>query len=1491
MRPLEEIAAITHVGDPVLLTVIAEEVKVGRDEPPAMASTVQLALFLPERTNSAPYFENDHYVSRIDENAPQGTALTFADPYVSRVYDDDIGKNGVFSLTLLNNNGTFEISPNVAERSTSFLIHVRDNILLDYEERHFVQFQILAQELGPSTNLSTTVNVNVYINDVNDNPPIFEQSMYTVELPENMTAGTKVIQVKATDIDTADLSGLVRYTAILGYLNTSLNLNAESGLITVSTNNHGFDREVMPEYHLYVEARDNDGTGNRAQVPLIIKIIDINDESPIFEKELYEFILSPDLKSFTSVAIIHAIDKDATPPNNEVRYEIVNGNYENKFTLDKKTGELTVRERITFPIKARRKRQIPSHIDEDMLFLTARAYDLGVPVRFSITNIRIYPPESRTRTVTFVVPGESPDKVKTEETLSTITGGKVIIHDIRPLQPDEPGAKTITGDNTDTMRRSVVTATVLYDINSVVDISQIQQRLSQHNSSYAIMNGSDPVATDTLYKAENKLLFWLLIFLATLVALTILILLLCCICSWCPLYGIASKRIVNIIKTEDDVHLVHREMANGKQAKSVQVAEWMGRREAWSAEKPTDSRTRPTHWEFHNGRDHFNENDIQAALNNNEGNRRKRSAEEQRRNNRTTKDDVFYNSRTNLINDKDVYIEDIGDERQLTITEQDHFQRSKEVQKASKHRQGIDNEIKQVDEDSVRRHEIARGSDIEYNIARSSLRNKREFFIKDGNIEILQLMTRDRSDEDVAEVDDENNIYVNLPMKSTTVSQPQLVMLDNSGKEILMRRFIEEQPDGKQIIREHYQIVPGATYIQSMPNEIDHNHSILKGETFATCKSGPNSIVYSQTEPEVKVIHTQPTQGAMQLQTEGFISHIQPSISNQSLTQELEYSLKQQNILLRQILMEKEKIEANGAQPEVVLETQSLPGHSVAIATQTECEVCTQTDNNIEFPEKTSVYVQGRPTRPKARSENDDSLTEDEYEYVQFSPPESTVDRFWIKRKKQKRRSKYRNSIHPRKRIVMVEEIKRKIRTPIKEEDDEVFESNKRIPPKKPLRKHAETKSCVLRGKNYIERQNNSNSIQRKSPTVSPEILIMADSIGDRSRTPDHYRTMRVDEIEYYSTDNNRVDNCDYNNENDYSNDSEAEEIIVKRNILTPHHPEQKLSDIDINDKNFCKIHLKDERSTHKMPEANARESRRPTLKGRHRSQSSSEIPHRRMDNEKHMSSLTKTNHAAKERVYQSATNLNHQNDRYDDGKNPDKSVPKYMEWYYSKSKNLNTKPGSDTFTLTVSKRKRSLTKTRLSSNTDSIPSEDGKSRPEIAPRKSPQKNTRLLKEDIVMNKQHNPKIEADSSHPLLQHSEHRFERENAPEVPLPPTKLPHYMYPETPPFVVSKMAKVKSKPSPIKENEVKVTTSKIKPNPNSTHSNPNISTHQLSQKQLNVSTLEDDHDSGIAMNSLLNNTGRRNPIADKKSVFSIAYDDVSRVKKITSGGESPQYS
>lgn len=90
LKPIDEISAITHVGDPVLLTVIAEEVKITRDEPPAMATTVQLALFLPERVNSPPYFENDQYVSDYFFFIEFSSRFSFDIIKSHHIYDDSI---------------------------------------------------------------------------------------------------------------------------------------------------------------------------------------------------------------------------------------------------------------------------------------------------------------------------------------------------------------------------------------------------------------------------------------------------------------------------------------------------------------------------------------------------------------------------------------------------------------------------------------------------------------------------------------------------------------------------------------------------------------------------------------------------------------------------------------------------------------------------------------------------------------------------------------------------------------------------------------------------------------------------------------------------------------------------------------------------------------------------------------------------------------------------------------------------------------------------------------------------------------------------------------------------------------------------------------------------------------------------------------------------------------------------------------------------------
>ncbi|KAJ6639440.1 Cadherin-86C, partial [Pseudolycoriella hygida] len=262
-------------------------------------------------------------------------------------------------------------------------------------------------------------------------------------------------------------------------------------------------------------------------VPLVIKVMDVNDNAPIFEKPLYEFILSTDLSNFTAPAFIKAIDNDAEEPNNIIRYEFINGNYKNKFKVDMTTGQLSLVEPIlTNKKNVRRRRQEP--VDIDVFVLTSRAYDLGVPVMFSTATIRVYPPQSRVRLVTFLVSGLSPDRKKTEEMLSTITGGHVVIHNIRPYD-----SSPIMGENN--IEKSIIVGTVLYDSSGVVDISKIQEELFTNKPSAIISSGD----AEIIFRAENRVLFWLLIFLALTIAISILILLSCCICSWCPLYAVS----------------------------------------------------------------------------------------------------------------------------------------------------------------------------------------------------------------------------------------------------------------------------------------------------------------------------------------------------------------------------------------------------------------------------------------------------------------------------------------------------------------------------------------------------------------------------------------------------------------------------------------------------------------------------------------------------------------------------------------------------------------------------------------------------------------------------------------------------------------------------------------------------------------------------------------------------------------------------------------
>lgn len=716
----------------------------------------------------------------------------------------------------------------------------------------------------------------------------------------------------------------------------------------------------------------------------------------------------------------------------------------------------------------------------------------------------------------------------------------------------------------------------------------------------------------------------------------------------------------------------------------------------------------------------------------------------------------------------------------------------------------------QIDDDSIRRHEMERGSDIDYERRMSfkrqqaqeeaNISGRDQLFIKEGNAEILRLITRG------GQLGSTENLYINVPQQQQGTSsrnQPQYVLVENSGKEILMRRFIEEQSNGKQIIREHYQVIPNATFLQTLPNEVHH-----------------------ENEKKENLVE----------------SEMQHAVSNQSIAiqQELENSLKQQNALLRQILLEKEKLEEKYKENEQALETQSLPCHSITAAaqTQTDCEIAVQTEPWNELNGSKSSL-----NRRRTRSENDDSVSEDDYEYVRYSPPNSPNSGvYWIKKRRQRKKtggggggSKKDHDKTGTRKVITVESIKRKIRTPIQEEQD----SNEARARRTPM-EHRETRASNLR------RQKIANDRHR----MLQEKLLhdFHDSLDEGEIIP-NIRTKSQKNIKYYIEDSDGSEN----------------EVILHKNYYSADSLE---NDYDLEDQ------INDEnkrRMTESVPPTPAiRYSRRDESDNKKKFKSFQVEPIK----------VTSVSQPVKR------LSIERQKTFCKTHESPDtKAVPRYMEWYVKGQSQKAVPP--------VKAKRKNLTK-----STEKLQQQGSELRPEPLPRNT-KEAARLLREDLDMAKKVESRIQLPSealNHPLLQHSEHRFEHEYQPNIPQPPVKLPHYLYPNTPPSHDSQKVSVKYKPnaSPIKENEISKTTTTIKiPIEQNGASNPNITTTtttmttimnaELQQQQQRVpqapsSQHEDDHDSGIAMNSLLH--GKRNKIADKKSVFTIAYDDV-QIKRI----------
>ncbi|XP_058133561.1 desmoglein-3 isoform X2 [Dasypus novemcinctus] len=184
--------------------------------------------------------------------------------------------------------------------------------------------------------------LTVKILDVNDNPPIFSQSVFMGEIEENSASNSLIMILNATDADEPNhLNSKIAFkivsqepAGIPMFL-----LSRHTGEVRTLTNT--LDREQVGSYHLVVSGADQDGVGLSTQCECRIKVKDVNDNFPMLRESQYsahieENTLSSELLRF------QVIDWDEEFTDNWLAvYSITSGNEGSWFDIqtDPRTNE------------------------------------------------------------------------------------------------------------------------------------------------------------------------------------------------------------------------------------------------------------------------------------------------------------------------------------------------------------------------------------------------------------------------------------------------------------------------------------------------------------------------------------------------------------------------------------------------------------------------------------------------------------------------------------------------------------------------------------------------------------------------------------------------------------------------------------------------------------------------------------------------------------------------------------------------------------------------------------------------------------------------------------------------------------------------------------------------------------------------------------------------------------------------------------------------
>nr|XP_043895503.1 protocadherin alpha-8-like isoform X16 [Solea senegalensis] len=242
------------------------------------------------------------------------------------------------------------------------LFHVNQNDGILYASKKIDREDVCAQTSTCLINLKTVLEnplevhyVRVEVLDINDHCPDFPEKEKTLEISESVLPGVRTPLQPARDPDGGPFSVQQYKLSSNDHFRLEVKDKGEDGKIPLLIVQKSLDRESVGSHSLVLTALDGGKPPKSGEMNILIKVLDINDNAPVFSQDVYSVLLDENASIGTTVIEVNATDLDEGS-NGEVVYSfssIVNRKLLDIFDINPSTGEIIVKGLIDYEGKDR----------------------------------------------------------------------------------------------------------------------------------------------------------------------------------------------------------------------------------------------------------------------------------------------------------------------------------------------------------------------------------------------------------------------------------------------------------------------------------------------------------------------------------------------------------------------------------------------------------------------------------------------------------------------------------------------------------------------------------------------------------------------------------------------------------------------------------------------------------------------------------------------------------------------------------------------------------------------------------------------------------------------------------------------------------------------------------------------------------------------------------------------------------------------------------